>query len=66
MLVCVTNRPDDLDPAIMDRMDELVEFPPPEPKQREALLEMYLDVYLPQLGDLKFNQRKYAFFFGSR
>lgn len=58
MLVLVTNRPDDLDPAVMDRMDELVEFPPPEPKQRISLLKMYLNMYIPQQVSLTWKHSK--------
>ena len=34
MLVLATNRPQDLDPAVLDRMDEALEFPLPGAAER--------------------------------
>jgi len=45
-LVLATNRPSDLDPAILDRMDEAILFPLPGAPEREAILRLYLARYL--------------------
>ncbi|KAK3257824.1 hypothetical protein CYMTET_33100 [Cymbomonas tetramitiformis] len=47
MLVLASNRQDDLDDAVLDRLDELVEFQLPGPQQRKQIIRMYLDKYLP-------------------
>ena len=41
MLVLATNRPGDLDAAVLDRVDEAVEIPLPHEKARERLLHLY-------------------------
>lgn len=46
VLVLATNRPGDLDSAIADRMDEVIEFPLPGEEERYKLLKLYLDKYL--------------------
>ncbi len=38
MMVLATNRPEDLDAAVLDRIDDALEFPLPAFKQREELL----------------------------
>ncbi len=45
-LVLATNRPADLDFAVVDRVDEMVEFPLPEDAERTKLLRLYFDMYL--------------------
>lgn len=45
-LVLATNRPADLDPAVLDRMDEAILFPLPGAPEREAILRLYLARYL--------------------
>jgi ATPase family AAA domain-containing protein 3A/B len=45
-LVLATNRPSDLDPAVLDRMDEAVLFPLPGTAEREAILRLYLARYV--------------------
>ena len=42
-LVLASNRPEDLDEAVLDRMDELVEFPLPGVEQRARILKQHLD-----------------------
>lgn len=46
VLVLATNRPGDLDSAIADRMDELLEFPLPQEEERFRLLSLYLSKYI--------------------
>eukprot|EP00899_Mesostigma_viride_P002940 jgi/Mesvir1/12647/Mv02202-RA.2 len=46
VLVVATNRPKDLDPAVVDRMDEAIEFPLPGKEERLNLLHLYLDKYI--------------------
>ncbi|KAL8477081.1 hypothetical protein ACS0TY_029406 [Phlomoides rotata] len=46
VLVLATNRPGDLDSAITDRIDEVIEFPLPEEEERFKLLKLYLTKYL--------------------
>ncbi|XP_057976794.1 uncharacterized protein LOC131163947 [Malania oleifera] len=46
VLVLATNRPGDLDSAVADRMDEVIEFPLPEQEERYKLLKLYLKKYL--------------------
>lgn len=45
-----TNRPGDLDKAVVDRMDEQVEFPLPGAAERLKMLELYLDKYILKAG----------------
>lgn len=42
-IVLATNRPEDLDTAIIDRIDEALEFPLPAVKEREAIIRQQLD-----------------------
>ncbi|KAL6993570.1 hypothetical protein U1Q18_011684 [Sarracenia purpurea var. burkii] len=46
VLVLATNRPGDLDSAITDRIDEVIEFPLPREGERFKLLKLYLNKYL--------------------
>jgi ATPase family AAA domain-containing protein 3A/B len=46
MLVLATNRPEDLDEALLDRMDEVIEVPLPGEAERAALLEMYYESFI--------------------
>ncbi|TQD90800.1 hypothetical protein C1H46_023640 [Malus baccata] len=50
VLVLATNRPGDLDSAITDRMDEVIEFPLPGEEERFKLLKLYLNKYLGDEG----------------
>ncbi|KAJ9515667.1 hypothetical protein QJQ45_002697 [Haematococcus lacustris] len=43
MVVIATNRPGDLDDAVLDRMDEALEFALPREEERLQLLRLYLD-----------------------
>ncbi|KAI4314840.1 hypothetical protein L6164_027708 [Bauhinia variegata] len=46
VLVLATNRPGDLDSAVTDRVDEVIEFPLPGEEERLKLLNLYLGKYL--------------------
>lgn len=50
VLVLATNRPGDLDSAITDRIDEVIEFPVPREEERFKLLNLYLNKYLSNEG----------------
>lgn len=46
MMIIATNRPGDLDSAIVDRIDESIEFPLPDVSERERLVSMYYKEYV--------------------
>lgn len=50
MLVIATNRPEDLDAAVTDRIDDTLHFDLPEAHERVRLLEMYFDEYVGALA----------------
>jgi ATPase family AAA domain-containing protein 3A/B len=50
MLVVATNRPEDLDAAVTDRIDDTLHFDLPEAHERVRLLEMYFDEYVGSLA----------------
>lgn len=50
VVVLATNRPGDLDPAVVDRMDEALEFPLPGPNERSRILAIYLESYILKAG----------------
>ena len=50
-LVLATNRPSDLDPAVLDRVDEALLFPLPGAKERKQILNLYLDRYISHAAD---------------
>lgn len=41
MLICATNRPQDLDPAFLSRVDSSIEFPLPDTQSREKIFKLY-------------------------
>jgi ATPase family AAA domain-containing protein 3A/B len=45
-IVFATNHPEDLDPAVLSRIDEKFEIPLPGVDQRETMLNVYLDKYI--------------------
>ena len=53
VLVLATNRPEDLDDAVSDRMDELVHFPLPEESEREQLLSLYFSKYVVKSDEMQ-------------
>ncbi|KMT09415.1 hypothetical protein BVRB_6g128900 [Beta vulgaris subsp. vulgaris] len=50
VLVLATNRPGDLDSAVTDRIDDVIEFPLPGEEERYKLLKLYLNKYLSDEG----------------
>lgn len=48
MLVLATNRPNDLDAAALDRIDESVEFGLPAVEAREGMVQLYFQKYIAQ------------------
>jgi len=50
MVVLATNRPGDLDDAVLDRMDEALEFGLPSASERKRMLELYMERYIAQAG----------------
>jgi ATPase family AAA domain-containing protein 3A/B len=46
MMVYASNQPNQFDPAIMDRIDEMVEFGLPGEEERRSMIAMYIDKYL--------------------
>ena len=46
MMVYASNQPSQFDPAIMDRIDEMVEFGLPQIDERRTMIAMYVDKYL--------------------
>ncbi|GER33473.1 AAA-type ATPase family protein [Striga asiatica] len=50
VLALATNRPSDLDSAVADRIDEVLEFPLPGLEERFKLLKLYLDKYIARAG----------------
>merc|ERR1719499_568948 len=46
MIVLATNVPDALDAAVLDRIDEAVEFPLPGPEERKRILQLYYQQYI--------------------
>ncbi|ERN00827.1 hypothetical protein AMTR_s00103p00060940 [Amborella trichopoda] len=53
VLALATNRPGDLDSAVADRIDEVLEFPLPGEEERFKLLKLYLDKYIVKAGEKK-------------
>ena len=53
VLALATNRPGDLDSAVADRIDEVLEFPLPGEEERYKLVKLYLDKYIAQAGKRK-------------
>ncbi|KAG8659921.1 hypothetical protein MANES_02G094700v8 [Manihot esculenta] len=60
VLVLATNRPGDLDSAVTDRIDEVIEFPLPGEEERFKLLNLYLSKYLSHEGE---NESSWGSFF---
>lgn len=46
MMVYASNQPAQFDPAVMDRIDEMVEFNLPGEEERRSMIVMYIDKYL--------------------
>ena len=48
MIVLASNVPEALDKAVIDRIDDMIEFGLPEERERETMLRHYFDVYITQ------------------
>merc|ERR1712013_176643 len=48
MIVLASNVPEALDKAVLDRIDDMLEFALPARKERETMLRHYFDVYITQ------------------
>jgi ATPase family AAA domain-containing protein 3A/B len=46
MMVYASNQPSQFDPAVLDRVDEMVEFDMPGPQERKEMIAMYIEKYL--------------------
>lgn len=46
MMVYASNQPNQFDPALLDRVDEMVEFDLPGVEERREMIAMYIDKYL--------------------
>ncbi len=46
MMVYASNQPSRFDEAVMDRVDEMVEFDLPEAHERKKMIAMYIEKYL--------------------
>jgi ATPase family AAA domain-containing protein 3A/B len=46
MMVYASNQPSQFDPAVMDRVDEMVEFGTPDHDERRKMIALYMDKYL--------------------
>jgi len=46
MMVIATNRPGDLDAAVLDRLDESIEFGLPDLDARKGMVKLYFDMYI--------------------
>ncbi|XP_047079872.1 ATPase family AAA domain-containing protein 3C-like [Lolium rigidum] len=51
VLALATNRPGDLDSAVADRIDEVLEFPLPGEEERSKIVKLYLDKYIVKAGE---------------
>lgn len=46
MVILTTNRPEDLDPAVLSRMDHQLYIGPPEESERKKIIELYLPTFM--------------------
>lgn len=46
MMVYASNQPSQFDEAVLDRVDEMVEFDLPGPEERRKMIAMYIEKYL--------------------
>ncbi|XP_010437332.1 PREDICTED: ATPase family AAA domain-containing protein 3C-like [Camelina sativa] len=63
VLVLATNRPGDLDSAVTDRIDEVIEFPLPGEEERFKLLNLYVNKYLKNSDNDKDTKHKWSHLF---
>jgi len=53
MMVLATNRPGDLDSAVLDRVDESVEFGLPDVTARKGMIDLYFKMYIAKPLSIK-------------
>mmetsp|Transcript_89155 Transcript_89155/g.195354 ORF Transcript_89155/g.195354 Transcript_89155/m.195354 type:complete len:858 (+) Transcript_89155:162-2735(+) len=58
MLVIATNRPGDLDSAVLDRLDEAIEFGLPDYDARAAMVQLYFDMYISKPLNISWKRPK--------
>jgi len=51
MMVLASNRPEDLDPAILDRIDDTIHFPLPGLVEREGMIRLYFSKYIGRVPE---------------
>jgi len=51
MLVLASNRPEDLDAAVLDRIDDTICFPLPGVAEREGMLKMYFQRFIGRVAE---------------
>lgn len=62
MIIMATNRPEDLDPAVLSRMDHKIHVPPPELQERKKIIRIYAQYFFTD-DEVKifFNERKCSY-----
>ena len=65
MMVLLTNRPEDLDEAVLSRCDQRIEIGTPAPAQRRSILDMYVNKYLFNANQLQPSKPFWSGWFGS-
>ncbi len=58
MIILATNRMEDLDDAVLSRMDHKLYIGPPEASERETILKMYIEQFFPGKDALFFDAEK--------
>ena len=58
MMVLATNRPEDIDSAITDRIDDALDFGLPGAAERRRLVKVYFQKYVGELGDVQDRRRR--------
>ncbi len=53
MVTVLTNIPEDIDEAFLSRCDERIQIGAPEPRERRAILQLYVDKFLKSASNLK-------------
>lgn len=66
VLVLATNRPGDLDAAVTDRIDEVIEFPLPGEEERFKLIKLYLAKYISDQDNANTGSRWSSLFKGKQ
>jgi ATPase family AAA domain-containing protein 3A/B len=66
MMVLATNRPEDLDAAILDRIDVSIQVSLPQEEQRVELVKLYMDLHLVRAAKASVRKGLSKLLFGSR